>query len=166
MKAEYINPFIESVSMVFENMLDCGVELGSVSIAETPNEAPDIIGVIGLSGEARGSVVLRFPVRTALNVISKMVDDDFKSVDSSVIDGVGELVNIIAGNAKTKLDCNLSLSLPSVMRGDLCRLNNLKNVVWLELPFSSVLGDFSLAVNLQPSPILIKETKNESAVGG
>jgi len=166
MQAEYINPFIESVSEVFENMLACKVSMGSAGIADPNSENPDVIGIIGLSGDTKGTVVMRLPVTTALKAVGRMVDDNFRSVDSSVIDGVGELVNIIAGNAKRKLGGKLSLSLPSVMRGDLCRLNNLKNVVWLELPFSSELGDFSVAVNLQPLPISQKEAKNESVAGG
>jgi len=166
MKAEYINPFIESVTELFENMLECSVEMGSAGLATQRQGPPDIIGVIGLSGTAKGSVVLRFPLETALAVVGKMVNERFKGVDSSIIDGVGELVNIIAGNAKSRLKGHsISLSLPTVVRGDLCHLSNLQNIVWLALPFSSSLGDFSLAVNIQPSPVADKETIHESAVG-
>lgn len=167
MKAEYINPFIQSVSEVFENMLQCTVEMGSVGIAAARKGPQDIIGVIDLSGTANGSVAVRFPIKTALAVVGKMIDTEFETVDSSVIDGVGELVNVVAGNAKAKLEGHsLSVSLPTVVRGDVYCLSNSRDIVWLELPFSSPLGDFTLAVSFKPSPMAHKEAIHEGVVGG
>lgn len=158
MKAEYINPFVESVSELFENMLDCPVEMGSVGVASLENKAPDIIGVIGLSGTAQAIVAIAFPVNTALKLVGRMVGEEFRSVDSSIIDGVGELVNIIAGGAMIKLEGHsLALSLPTVLRGSVLKLSNLENTVWLEVPFTSDLGDFSLAVSFRPSAKQVKE---------
>jgi chemotaxis protein CheX len=158
MKAEYINPFIISVTELFESMLDCPVTMGAPGIAEDDKGTPDIIGVIGLSGSAQGTVALRLPVKTALKLVGKMVGSDFKSVDSSIIDGIGELVNIIAGNAKGKfIGHKISVSLPTVVRGSICTLNNLGNAVFLSVPFESELGDFSLLVTFRPAGILQKE---------
>jgi chemotaxis protein CheX len=158
MKADYINPFIESVTEVFSNMLECGVEIGEPSITAEEKGTPDIIGVIGLSGTAQGVVALKFPVKTALTVIGKMIGTEFKGVDSSIIDGVGELVNIVAGSAKAKFPGHsISLSLPTVVRGSIYKLNNLGNTVWLTVPFSSALGEFSVSVCFKPVAVPEKE---------
>lgn len=165
MKAENINPFIESVGDVFSNMLDCSVEMGNPAVAGEDDKAtPDIIGVIGLSGTAQGIVALKLPVKTALAIVGKMVGTDFKGVDSSIIDGVGELVNIVAGSAKARFKGHaISLSLPTVVRGSIYKLNNLSNTVWLTVPFKSPLGEFSLSVCFKPAVVKEKEAIHASA---
>ncbi|MBD3170830.1 MAG: chemotaxis protein CheX [candidate division Zixibacteria bacterium] len=152
MRAEHINPFIESVSEVFESMLETDVEALEIQAAKDDKGPPDIIALIGLSGTAQGVVALKFPVQTALGIISKMVGFEIHSVDSSVIDGVGELVNIVAGNAKTKFTKHsIRLSLPSVVRGNLYTLKNLGELTWLSVPFKSNLGDFEIEVSFKPA---------------
>jgi len=158
MNVDNINPFIEAVADVFTNMLDCEVETGAPALNAEEQGTPDIIGVIGLSGTAQGVVALRLPIKTALKMVGRMVGTDFRTVDSSIIDGVGELVNIIAGGAKAKfVGHTISLSLPSVVRGSIYRLSNLGNTVWLTVPFSSKLGEFSLSVCLKPVVMTEKE---------
>ena len=123
MNVEHINPFIESVSELFESMLECSVSAGETEISKDKQDSPDIIGLIGLSGTAKGIIALKFPPETALKVISKMVGMKFRSIDPTVIDGVGELINIIAGNAKKKFQGHsISLSLPTVVRGSIYKL--------------------------------------------
>ena len=163
MKAEHVNPFIESVSELFTSMLDCRVESGDLILAAEDSGMPDIIGVIGLSGTAQGIVALRLPVKTALNLVGRMVGREFRVVDSSIIDGVGELVNIIAGSAKAKFQKHtISISLPSVVRGSIYTVSNLNSTVWLTIPFTSPLGEFSLSVCFKS----VVTTEKESAHAG
>ncbi len=158
MKVENINPFMESVSEVFENMLESTVTAGEPTVDIEESNTPDIIGVIGLTGTAQGIVALKLPVRTALAVVGRMVGSEFKAVDSSIIDGVGELVNIIAGNAKAKFKGHsISLSLPTVVRGSIYKLNNLSNTVWSTVPFKSTFGDFAVSVCFKPAAESRKE---------
>ncbi len=158
MKAENINPFIESVTEVFENMLDCKVKMGNPGIAEEEQSTPDIIGVIGLSGTAQGIVALKLPVKTALAAVGKLAGTSFKSVDSSIIDGVGEIVNIITGNAKSKFAGHaINISLPTVVRGSIHNVSNMDNTVFLAVPFDSDLGSFSLLVTFRPAVVPEKE---------
>lgn len=163
MKADNINPFIESVAETFENMLECSVETAGPVLSEDSEGSPDIIGVIGLSGTAQGIVALKLPVKTALTVIGKMIGVEIRGIDSSIIDGVGELVNIIAGNAKAKFKGHaISLSLPTVVRGSIYKLTNLSNTVWLTVPFKSALGNFSLSVCFKQAVQAEKEAVHAS----
>jgi chemotaxis protein CheX len=161
-----INPFIESIYEIFENMLGCQAQLGKPSRADLSPHSPDYIGVIGLTGTAQGIVALRLPEKTAIAVISRMAGFDFTKVDNSVIDGIGELVNMTAGSAKGKFHGHsISVSLPTVAQGGLCKLSNVKDSVWMEIPFESDLGAFSLIVNLKNSVEARQEVANESARG-
>ena len=145
-----INPFIEAVQEAFERMVGCSVTRLDESPAPQQLHFPDLIGVIGLSGTAQGVVAIRFPVATALGVISNMAGVTFEKVDGAVIDGIGEIVNIVAGSAKGRFKGHsISISLPTVVSGDICRLTSSKDTVWVEVPFECKLGTFSLVLTLK-----------------
>ncbi|MCP4633804.1 MAG: hypothetical protein GY855_12830 [candidate division Zixibacteria bacterium] len=163
MKAEYINPFVESVKELFGSMLDCHVVPGKMEVSGDDEGDPVIIGLIGLSGTGQGIIAIKLPIKTALSIVGKLVGMKFDKVDSTVIDGVGELVNIIAGNAKTKFQGHkISLSLPTVVRGNIFKLQNLGKLLWLSVPFDSELGDFSIEVSFKPVAKSVEEIEDAS----
>ncbi|MCL4694022.1 MAG: chemotaxis protein CheX [Candidatus Hydrogenedentes bacterium] len=57
----------------------------------------------------------------AVSCVSKLPGAEIKRVNATVVDGIAELVNIIAGDAKARLTEDdappLTLSLPAVVRG-------------------------------------------------
>ncbi|MEW5924074.1 MAG: chemotaxis protein CheX [Candidatus Zixiibacteriota bacterium] len=147
MQVEIISQFTLSVSEVFENMLACSVQLSQDKSQETESGGPEVIGVIGLSGTAQAVIAVRFSPEAARNAVGRMVGCTFESVDDSVTDGVGELINMIVGNAKVKLESHsLTMGLPSVFLGSLCKVNTPPRVNWVDLPFTCELGSFNLAI--------------------
>lgn len=164
MDALSIQPFIDSVRDVFDSMLGCEVHLKETRTLGSGAISSDIIGVIGLSGTAQGVVAVRLPEKTALAVIGRMVGAEFTTVDFSIIDGVGELVNIVTGSAKGRLKGHsISVSLPTVVKGDIYRLSNLHNALWLEVCFESCLGEFALIVTLKQVVQQQQEVVSEGA---
>jgi chemotaxis protein CheX len=118
---DYIESFVEVCTNVFQEL--AGIELASGSPffigANTPgHEKWDISGVIGLSGDAWGAVAVSFKTDLAILLTDKLTGTQHTSLDGDVTDAVGELVNIIAGNAKEKLESsyNLVISLPSIVK--------------------------------------------------
>lgn len=150
MRVDYINPFINSVHKLFATMLHAEVQPGQLSIAKSGGAPHDVTALIGLSGPARGTVVLSFPTKTALNMVNSLLEIEAQEINRTVTDGVGELVNIVAGSAKT--DCfeeesePLNLSLPTVVRGKNFIVVFPSNAVWLDVAFDSELGPFNLRV--------------------
>jgi chemotaxis protein CheX len=156
MKVEYINPFIESVNELFNTMLSCEAKRGDIGIANSGSNPRDIMALIGLSGNARGTVALAFPVNTALQMASRLLGMEVKVMDDTVSDAVAEIVNIVAGGAKAKFRvCSdeskqpIQLSLPTVVRGNSFTIDYPSNTVWLEVPFTSDLGAFTLRVTFE-----------------
>jgi chemotaxis protein CheX len=117
---KYIQPFITVCSDVFRDMTGYVLEAG-YPFFMTRDQAQDwdISGLIGLSGEAKGAVVLSMKTALAAQITGKLTGKKHNSLDNDVIDAVGELVNIIAGNVKQKLEdqFNLIISLPSIIKG-------------------------------------------------
>jgi chemotaxis protein CheX len=119
---DYIESFVEVCTNVFQDL--AGIELSSgspffVDTTSSENENWDISGVIGLSGDARGAVAVSFKTDLAILLTDKLTGTRHTVLDDDVTDAVGELVNIITGNAKKKLEgnYNLVISLPSIVKG-------------------------------------------------
>jgi chemotaxis protein CheX len=153
MNVAYINPFIESVSELFTTMLGCEAERGRVGLVKPGQSSGDLTAVIGLSGPVRGTVALSFPDTTALAMVGRMTGLPEAELADSLGDGLAELVNIVAGGAKAKLNSGsgavTDLSLPTVVRGQSYTVEGLTQSTWLDVPFASELGAFTLRVTLE-----------------
>ena len=154
MDVKYINPFIESVCHVFSTMLGTEAKRGDVGLAEGCSDPRAVTALIGLSGPARGTVAITFAVNTALGIASHLLGTEVRTVDETVSDAVGELVNIVAGGAKALLNEAtggepIRLSLPTVIRGSSYSVDYPSQSKWLDVPFTSDIGPFSLRVTFE-----------------
>jgi chemotaxis protein CheX len=154
MKVECINAFIGGVVEVFATMLEIEVTRGDVGVTRSgSSNSQDIMALIGLSGTARGMVALSFPTATALALVRKLLGMEIAVVDNTVADGVAEIVDMVAGSAKTKLTSDggppIDLSLPTVVRGKSFEVEYPTKAIWIEVVFQSSLGDFSLCVTFE-----------------
>ncbi len=150
MNVSYVNPFITSTLETFKTMLDVEVKPGVPHAKTEPLPTHDVSGIIGLSGGAQGSIAISFPKRLALQLVSKMLGMEVKVMGSDVTDGIGEIANIIAGNAKQHLNgLDLSISLPNVVVGKDHVLATQKSIPTLVVPFASDMGEFTMEVSLK-----------------
>lgn len=152
MKAEYINPFVNSTVKVFKTMLGIDPVKGRIFLKEGSKATHDISGIIGLSGRASGSVVLCFSRAVAFSVAGKLLNAEVSEVDRDVTDAIGELANMIAGAAKAdlnKFDFDISISIPSVVVGVGHTIAMPHDIPTIVIPFSSENGEFSVEVSLK-----------------
>lgn len=150
MKAIYINPFITASINLFKDYLGIKVNEGKPFLNQEPQNLKEISGIIGLAGETRGAIVLSFDRNTALKVSGKFANKQFNAITSEVIDCVGELVNIIAGNAKKDLlDFKILISLPGVITGKSYKVTWPTGIPVITIPFESEFGNFTLNVSLK-----------------
>jgi chemotaxis protein CheX len=149
MKAEYINPFLTSTISVFDTMLRCKLERGNPYLKNGTQPHHEVSGVIGLSGKAQGTVVLGLSREAALGAAEAMLLERPPEINGDVTDAVGELVNIIAGGAKAKLEhLNMSMSLPTVITGKSHCIEFPRKVTPICIPFKSPWGDITVEVGL------------------
>ena len=154
MDVAYVNPFVTSTIDTFKTMLSLDVKPGQPQLQDKRNYSYDVSGIIGLSGEAQGSICMSFPKLMALKVVSKLVGTEIKIIGPEVADGIGELANIVAGNAKQHLPSfNLSISLPKVVIGAGHYVVSQKGVPTIVVPFVSAMGSFAMEISLRtPEP--------------
>jgi chemotaxis protein CheX len=117
---KYIVPFIEICQNVFKSLGGLDISAGRPYIADKKVvEDWELSAIIGLSGEARGAVVISMKETLALRLASHLAKTEFTEIDDDVKDVIGEIANIIAGNAKERLerDFALTISLPTIISG-------------------------------------------------
>lgn len=150
MKAKYINPFLTASVNLFRNYLGLRCSSGTPYLNKDPQKLHEVSGLIGLAGETVGAVVLSFNRPTAIEIASLMAGTRYTDLSDEVIDVVGELVNIVAGNAKKDLlDYRISISLPGVLVGSNSQIKWPSNVPVITIPFESDAGEFTVNVSLK-----------------
>lgn len=117
---QYIQPFINTCRNVFRDFIGQQVEAKIPYFLEKDAATEwDISGIIGLTGEARGAVVISMKDDLALKLTGILTGKVHKVLYDDVVDAVGELINIIAGNVKQELEdaFRLVISLPTIVTG-------------------------------------------------
>lgn len=153
MDVSYINPFIESVDTVFTTMLGVTPKRNGLKVSDGRAVGEVITSLVGLSGKVSGVVALRFPPKTALALAGRMLGAETKTVNDEVIDAISEIVNMVAGSAKAKFHFEppIELGLPTVVEGTGYKLKYPSKSVWLEVPFTSEAGNFTMEVTYNPN---------------
>ena len=147
MDSSYIMPFVTSIQNVFEMMIQLPVQVGKPALKEAGAPSNDISGIIGMSGDVEGSVVLSFPKATAERVVSLFTGTEMTYTHEDFADAIGELVNMISGGAKAKFTGKqVSISCPSVVIGSEHIVVGRKDVVCVILPCQCDCGDFAVEV--------------------
>ena len=107
----------------------------------------DASAVIGFSGDATGAAALCFPMATAIKASSAFSGVNMTADDEDFADALGELANIVAGQAKAKLEgLNVNISLPSVIVGKQHEVLQSRTSPALVIPCDSSLGRFVVKV--------------------
>lgn len=106
--------------MVFKEMLHCELNPDrAYFIGREGFLNWDISGLIALTGEVTGLVALSMKYPTAQKLTGLMTGAASNISNADMVDAVGELINIIAGNVKKSLEdlFKIIISLPKVVNG-------------------------------------------------
>lgn len=109
------NPFYDATKSVFKNMLDMDINQGSQSGKLKPEENVKV--KIDLVGDLSGAVVYNFPKSTTLNIVKALSGMESDRLDDFATSMLGEMANIISGNAVTSLsgmDCKCDIKPPQI----------------------------------------------------
>jgi chemotaxis protein CheX len=149
MKVEYINPFIAATINVFDTMVGTEVRRGVPTLKDGYQPSHEVSAVIGLSGKAKGTVVLTVDREVAIQVAAALLQEEQSGLNADVADAMGEMANMIAGQAKGQLEhlC-MSLSLPTVVTGKGHCIEFPRNAMRICIPFSCGWGSLALEVAL------------------
>lgn len=104
MKAEYINPFLESARIVLEQLINVRPTTGQLGIKDVKFVENYIWIQIGMTGQMKGDVVFGLHEDVALKLVSAMMGGyAVTQMDEMSQSAISELGNMISGNASTIL---------------------------------------------------------------
>ena len=150
MKVEYISPFITAVVNVFETMLASELTFSRPFTRDSTQPSREVSGIIRLSGRAKGTVVLSLERETAICVAETLLGERPPGINADVTDAVGELTNMVSGNAKAQLEqLTLSVSLPTVITGKGHCIEFPRNTMPVVIPCRCKWGSVDLLVGLK-----------------
>jgi chemotaxis protein CheX len=149
MDVRYINPFLTAVQNIFETMINVAYTLGKPSLKKDNVTTYEISGIIGITGEVNGCVVVSFPESVALQLASALLGDELTQVNDDCKDAIGEIANMVAGDAKKRFPAgNTSISVPSVVFGK-HSVSHPRGVPIISIPCKTDAGDFAIEVALK-----------------
>jgi chemotaxis protein CheX len=150
MNVAFVNPFVTATIHLYKTMLKADITPGTIRVKAEPFPTYDVSGIIGLSGDAKGAIAMSYPKVVALKTISAFLGMELKVVGPELTDAIGELANIVAGNAKLGLtQYNLSISLPNVIYGRDHMMATQSGIPTLLVPFITPYGEFIMEVALK-----------------
>ncbi len=149
MDVAYINPFLRAVQNVFETMIELPYTLGKPTIKKNNTTSYEISGIIGISGDVVGSIVVSFSTEIALKVASALLGEELKAVDDDCTDAIGEVANMIAGDAKKRFPkANTSISVPNVIIGS-HKVAYPSGLPIISIPCETNAGQFAIEVAIK-----------------
>ena len=84
MRVEYINPFVETSYRVLKEVLGgAEVKRGDLYLKSTAMPVMGVAALVGLAGDVEGRVLFDMTYETALNVASKMNDEQLREAGVS-----------------------------------------------------------------------------------
>lgn len=104
MSKDYLVPFADAARQTLKLLLDIDTLEAENQTESTEADNNDQVGVvIGLTGDLSGEIQYRFPSGTSLEIVKLMSGMEFTEIDEFVTSALGEIANIISGNAVTDL---------------------------------------------------------------
>lgn len=152
MKVEYINPFIEATLKSMEMMAQIVATRANLALKEDLITTYEISSIVSLHGQIEGSIIVSMPASLACKLASNMLMEEITEIDAAVQDAIGEMGNIIVGDARRSLKAmnfDVNISLPNIVLGKGHKIARKQNVPCIAIPFHTEFGDFEVNVGLK-----------------
>ncbi len=149
MDVTLINPFINATMNVLETMAFMEVNPGKPFLKTDNVAIGDITGLMGLTGVANGTVAVTFQKECILAIVSNMFGEEMGEINHEIIDAVGELTNMISGQARRELEeigRSFKAAIPSVVAGPGHSITHYTKGPKIAIPFTTDNGDFTIEV--------------------
>ncbi len=160
MDPRFITPFISSIQNVFSTMLQMPVNVLEPRIKQGSTATYDVSGIIAMSGDVTGNIVLSFRAETAQRLVTLFVGMEIPTDSPDFADAIGELVNMVSGNAKASFQgLNVAISCPSVIVGQHHAVSMASDTPCVVIPCETDCGELAIE-------IAIRETSAGNAADG
>jgi chemotaxis protein CheX len=151
MDVRFINAFIDGTIDVLKTMAFIEPRPGKPYLKKENAAQGDVSAIIGLTGDARGSLALSFSANCIIKIVSNMLGEDIKEVNDDVRDAVGEITNMVSGVSRKGLEAqgfNVVAAIPTVVAGKDHTIRHVMGGPSIIIPFETDNGSFVVDVCL------------------
>ncbi|MFW6154555.1 MAG: chemotaxis protein CheX [Planctomycetota bacterium] len=142
--------FADAVGKVFDTMVGLEVQTDAPKVLSEGSPTADVTGIVTFAGDLVGAMILTFPTAVIRDLVKRFADLDCDVKDPDFLDAVGELANMVAGQAKSRFEgYDAMISVPTVVCGPAHHVNRHKSAPWVVVPASCEAGRFVVAMSLQ-----------------
>ncbi len=121
MDVKFLNPFVQAAVEVLKTEVDANAVRGKISLQNTSLTSDDITVLINLVGDIYGIVMYGMSTATCLQLVSKILGQEFNEFNALAQSGVAELGNVISGQATIRFSesgYKSNISTPTVLNGN------------------------------------------------
>ncbi len=104
MKMELIQPFINAADAVLSQGLSSTTKVDHLSMEEDAYRRKGVAGMVELSGDIEGRIILDLEPQTAVRVASHYAGAELPESDALIKETIFELANQVVGNAVSALN--------------------------------------------------------------
>ncbi|MBC8281620.1 MAG: chemotaxis protein CheX [Chloroflexi bacterium] len=152
MKEEYVNSFLVPARLVWKKELGEDLAVASAEVVSHQFTTEDLTAIIGVSGRLEGNVLYGWTEDSAIKVVSRMIGEDLEDLRGDLaLSALGELANMITGNAATHLaqggyPCQISPPVIVEPRGSRFTITGSSQIL---VSFTSPLASLSVRISLR-----------------
>ncbi|HOP07140.1 MAG TPA: chemotaxis protein CheX [candidate division Zixibacteria bacterium] len=151
---DMVMPFISATIDVIETTTQATAKRTDLFLKRSYTVFGDVTGMMALSGECEGVVAITFKQDLAFKLVAKMADcDETELTAADVHDGIGEIINMISGKAKTSLqetEYKFNISLSTVVLGHGHQIAHRHNAPVIVIVFEADGQPFAVQLCLAP----------------
>ncbi len=144
----FINPFLNATQKVLK--IQCFIEAKPLKPHLKKPTDPlllgDVSGIISINSETfSGTLAISLPEKIFLTIVKNMLGEEMTAITDQNVDLVGEIANIILGQAKLELiglGYSLQAALPSCVWGKDHKIKHFGTGVCVVIPFETPVGTF------------------------
>lgn len=103
MDVALVNPFIEGTLHILDTTALVKVKPGPPFLKGNTLHNGDISGLLTVEGDLEATVAISFTEKSILGIVSAMFGDELTEINEEIIDAVGEISNMVAGQVTTKI---------------------------------------------------------------
>jgi chemotaxis protein CheX len=151
MNVAFLNPFLDAAFDVLKAELNATCSRGSLSLERSASVGDDVNVMLSLVGQIQGVVLYGMSQKTALHMVSRMMNENLEEFDTLAQSGIGELGNVITGHAATNMaqaGFEVDISPPSLIIGKGTLLSTL-DFDRLVVPIETELGSLTIHLALR-----------------
>ena len=163
MDAKLINPFLDATVEVLTKMASVNPKPEKPYLKQTSVAHGDVSGIIGITGDATGSLAISFTESCICDLVERMLGEPCPAANQDVFDTVGEITNMVSGAARARLEregLEVYAAIPTVIYGKEHVINHILKCPSIVIPFATDRGTFAADICIARAKEEERKTEN------